>query len=319
MKLRPAIEAYIEWRQAHGAKFHGSAQLLHHYCRQLSVDIDIDCEAVSETEVLRVLSGTGPLTRTRANKYGILAGFYRFARSRGYVDRSPLPTPASEPKRPGSAPPWVFSRDELQRLFAAIDCSRQRAVKLDASTLRTVLLLLYGAGLRLNEALQLRLDDVDLGEAVLTIADAKFYKSRLVPVGRQLAETLRHYARRRKEFCTPNDRDPAFLLNLDGTPLVSRTVREAFTNLLKVAGVQHDPGDERRPPNLHSLRHTAAVHRVENWYRQDADVSRLLPVLSTWLGHANLDGTRVYLTMTPALLSEASRRFEQLVEGGEHE
>ncbi len=184
MKLRHAIEAYIEWRQAHGAKFHGSAKLLHHYCRQLSVDID--CDAVSETEVLRFLSGTGPLTRTRANKYGILAGFYRFAHSHGYVDRSPLPTPESEPKRPCSAPPWVFSRDELQRLFAAIDCSQQRAVKLDASTLRTVLLLLYGDGLRLNEALQLRFDDVDLSEAVLTITDTKFYKSRLVPVGNWL-------------------------------------------------------------------------------------------------------------------------------------
>ena len=119
----------------------------------------------------------------------------------------------------------------------------------------------------MSEMLQLRLDDVDLSEAVLTITDTKFYKTRLVPVGRQLAEALRHYAQRRTEFCTTNDRDPAFLLNLDGTPLVSRTVRSAFKNLLKAAGVLPGPSDERRPPNLHSLRHTAAVHRVENWYR----------------------------------------------------
>jgi hypothetical protein len=48
-------------------------------------------------------------------------------------------------------------------------------------------------------------------------------------------------------------------------------------------------------------------------------VQRLLPALSTWLGHADLDGTRVYLSMTPELLHEASVRFNTYVNGGDHE
>ena len=89
--------------------------------------------------------------------------------------------------------------------------------------------------------------------------------------------------------------------------------------MLRTAGIRHDGSDGRRAPCLHSLRHAAAVHRLEAWYRQGADVQRLLPALSTWLGHANLDGTRVYLTMTPELLHQASVRFEQFVRGGSHE
>ena len=62
-------------------------------------------------------------------------------------------------------------------MFGAIDISRQRPVQLDADTLRALLLLLYGAGLRFGEAQRLTLDDVDLRDAVLTIRDTKFHKN----------------------------------------------------------------------------------------------------------------------------------------------
>ena len=67
----------------------------------------------------------------------------------------------------------------------------------------------------------------------------------------------------------------------------------------------------RYQPRLHDLRHSFAVHRLTSWYRQGADVQTLLPYLSTYLGHVNLAATQVYLTMTPELLQEAARRFQQ--------
>jgi len=66
-------------------------------------------------------------------------------------------------------------------------------------------------------------------------------------------------------------------------------------------------------------RHTFAVHRLTEWYRQNADVQRLLPALSTYLGHVDLSATQRYLTMTPELLQQANRRFEQYVCGGADE
>ena len=248
-----------------------------------------------------------------------LAGFYRYAISRGHAARSPLPAPGDEPRQPRSAPPYVYSRDELRRLFGAIDVSRQRPVQLDADTLRALLLLLYGAGLRFGEAQRLTLDDVDLRDAVLTIRDTKFYKTRFVPVGPQLADALKAYAAKRAECALPKGTASTFLANRDGTPLVKGTVRFVFARLLQTAGIHHNKDDGRQPPCFHSLRHTAAVNRLASWYRQGADVQRLLPALSTWLGHAHLDGTQVYLSMTPELLHEASVRFDSYVNGGDHE
>jgi len=78
-------------------------------------------------------------------------------------------------------------------------------------------------------------------------------------------------------------------------------------------------GGTRRQPRLHDLRHTAAVHRLIAWYRQGADLQYLLPRPATYLGHKDLSGTQHYLTLTPPLLLEASKRFERYVGGCHHD
>ena len=316
MTLRDAVDAYVDWRRTHGAKFIVSARMLHMFCRQ--VGCGIDCQAVGEADVRRFLAGNGPLTRYRANKYGALAGFYRHAVSRGHVARSPLPAPEDEPREPRSAPPYVFSREELHRLFGAIDIGMQRAVQFDADTMRALLLLLYGAGLRFSEAQRLTFGDIDPDDAVLTIRDSKFFKSRLVPVCARLADALRKHVAMRSQRPLPTGMASTVLANRNGMPVLHTTAYDAFRRVLKAAGIRHDRTDGRRSPCFHSLRHAAAVHRLESWFRQGADVQRLLPTLSTWLGHADLDGTRVYLTMTPELLHQASVRFQRYVEGEDH-
>ena len=125
------------------------------------------------------------------------------------------------------APPYIYSRDELRRLFdpTNVETSRRGSVQLDAATFRTLLLLLYGAGLRFSEATGLTLADIDLAEGILTIRATKFYKSRLVPIGPQLATVLATTcplsARGGLSQC-----ETSFLLtNRDGTRLASSTVQ----------------------------------------------------------------------------------------------
>ncbi len=315
MTLREAIEQYILWRQAHGAKLTTGANLLRQFLGY--ADGDATCDAVTTAQVLLFLAGAGPLTRHRENKYYALAGLWRHAISRGHAIRSPLPD--NEPRSPVRAPPYIYSRDELRRLFdpATVEISRRGAIQLDAVTFRTLLLLLYGAGLRFGEATRLTLADVDLAQAVLTIRATKFYKSRLVPVGPQLATVLDGYVSQRRRAGLVEGPNALLLANQDGTRLASSTVQAAFDKLRHVAGVHRAAGG-RTIPRLHDFRHSFAVHRLTSWYRQGADVQRLLPVLSTYLGHADLEGTKVYLSMTPELLEQASLRFARYAEGGRH-
>jgi site-specific recombinase XerD len=315
MMLREAIEQYVLWRQAHGAKFATGQNVLRQFLGH--ADGDAECDAVSTAQVLAFLAGARQLTRNRENKYYTLAGFWRHAISRGHATRCPLPN--SEPKSPPRKPPYIYSRDELQRLLDPVTVanSRRGAVQFDAVTFRTLLLLLYGAGLRFSEATALTIADVDLAENVLTIRATKFYKSRLVPIGPQLATVLANYIPVRRHSGLAQDETSYFLANRDGTRLASSTVQDAFDRLRRMARV-HSAAGGRRIPRLHDLRHSFAVHSLTAWYRQGADVQRLLPVLSTYLGHSDLEGTKVYLSMTPELLRQASLRFARYAGGGEN-
>ena len=315
MILRNAIDHYVAWRRAHGARVIAAARTLHQFCK--TVPEHTCCNAVTERHVRQFLDGTNPLTRERANKYGALSGFYRYAISRGYASRSPLPAADEEPSEPVSAPSYIYSREELQHLFKAVEISRKHAIRLDSDTFRTLLLTLYGAGLRTSEALHLTIRDVDLANAVLTVRNTKFYKSRLVPVASRLANALEAYAKQRSTRPMPEGMESAFFANRDGTQVRKYNVNHAFKRLLETTGIGRQ-NDGRRAPCLHALRHTAAVHRLTSWYREGADVQRLLPALSTYLGHVNLNCTSVYLSMTPELLHEASVRFDRYINGGDH-
>ena len=94
--------------------------------------------------------------------------------------RSPLPSALPQPEKPFV--PYIFRREELQGLFKNSHATLSRSV--DNPSLRMLLQLLYGAGLRLSEALRLRWADVDWKTGVLTIGDTKFFKTRWVPLAR---------------------------------------------------------------------------------------------------------------------------------------
>ena len=123
MTLREAIEQYIVWRRAHGAKFTTGANLLRHF--QGYADGDAACDLVTTAQVLAFLAGTGPLTRHRENKHYALAGFWRHAISRGHAKHSPLPD--NEPRSPVRAPPYIYTRDELRRTLRSRECGNQPA------------------------------------------------------------------------------------------------------------------------------------------------------------------------------------------------
>ena len=94
-----------------------------------------------------------------------------------------------------------------------------------------------------------------------------------------------------RDVLSRTESDSSFLANRDGTPVARRTVHDAFVELRRSAGILGTNGT-RQSPRLHSFRHTFAVNRLTAWYREGADVQRLLPVLSTYLGHNNLAGTQ---------------------------
>jgi integrase/recombinase XerD len=311
MKLSDLASRYVAYKQDMGMRFHTEARTLKSFCRTMG---DVAMAEITPDRVLAYIAGTGPVTRFWHRKYEVLRGLYRFAAARGHVECSPLPRII--PAAPEFVP-HIFSHDELQRLLdAGIWCEGPRS-KLEPHTWRMLILLLYGAALRISKALALTLADVDLSAGILTIRESKFYKTRLVPMSAELTSVLQTYVAWRDREHSPGP-NAALFLTRNGAPLARYTAENVFRRLRVRAGVLRRDGG-RHQPRLHDLRHAAAVHRLISWYRQGADVQRLLPQLATYLGHIHIAATQRYLTMTPELLYEASQRFEQYAFGGQHE
>lgn len=312
MRLSEAVAQYVGYKQSMGMRFHTETRTLRSFCQNVG---DMALADIKADRVYAYIAGSGPVTRFWHRKHEALRGFYRFAIGRGYTDVSPLPKLV--PKPPPAFVPYIYSRDDLRRLLdAATICENPRS-KLQPHTCRTLILLLYGAGLRISEALALTLADVDLAAAILTIRESKFYKTRFVPIGPDLTGALAAYAARRSTDYSANPEAP-FFISRTGTTLKRRTAENVFRRLCARAGVKRDDGC-RFQPRLHDLRHAFAGHRVVTWYQQGADVQHLLPKLATYLGHLHIAATQRYLTMTPELLREASRRFERYAREGYHE
>lgn len=303
MKLHEAVANYVDHKQAMGMRFRTEARTLKSFCRSIG---DVAMAEVTSDATRNFLAGTGPVTSFWARKHSALTGLYRFVIARGWADQSPLPAVVPKPAQPFAA--HIYSHEELRRLLAAIPDNDHPHCRIDPDTYRTLLLLLYGAGLRVGEALALNCSDVDLTENVLTICESKFYKTRLVPFGADLEQILRrHVTRNQTRHAAP---EMPFLLSRIGKAITIQNAELAFVRLRVRADVVCKNGDSRHQPRLHDLRHSYAVHRLVSWYQSGADVQRLLPKLATYLGHVHICGTQRYLTLTPELLREASRRFE---------
>ncbi len=310
MILSTVVSLYLSHKRALGHRFNTEGFILRAFCKAAG---DTPMSDVKSEAVLDFLNGDGPVTETWAKKYHVLSGFYKFAIARGLAISAPLPRQIAIPAVPAFVP-YIYSNDELKRLLDAAPAACAGRCHIDHYVFRVLLLLLYGAGLRLGEALSLTMADVDLGQAILRVRETKFFKSRLVPVGRDLNKILREYASKRNDSC-PATEDSQFFCFRDGRPLSQHTTESAFRRLRSFAGIQRE-GGPRRQPRLHDLRHTAAVHRVTAWYRSGANVQDLLPKLATYLGHADLTATQRYLTMTPELLREAKSPLRALRDGG---
>lgn len=305
MKINDLIISYIEYRQSLGEKFRTNSTYLKSFSK--AVGLQKEVKAVSSEEISCFLYGAGPVTSAWFAKYTALAGFYQYAVSRGFIDRSPMPM--DMPKRPPAFLPYIYTRTELKLLFDTALTYQKNRSHIQPYMIRMLLLILYSTGLRLNEALSLTMKNINLSELIIEVEQAKFYKSRLVPFSSQLAKEMEAYLKWRKKQEFPQDSAAPFFYGRDNKSLNSATVEDIFLRIRKKAGIQRTD-NARYQPRLHDLRHTFAVHRLMSWYQENANVQQLLPTLSVYMGHTYLSATSVYLTMTKDLLQEAGRRFE---------
>lgn len=234
-----------------------------------------------------------------------------FAQHRSATDpRTQIPAQGLLPFRPKRARPYLYSDAEIRGLLSA---ALKMPYRYERAKLRPwVYYCLFGllsvSGLRLGEARNLELQDVDLEAAVLTIRGAKFGKTRLVPMHRSTCQVLAKYIRRRNRHWTQRPVSSYLFVSNWGSQLDGGEIHRTFYALSRQIGLR-SPSDSHGP-RLHDMRHRFATNTLVRWYRANQDPERKLPLLSAYLGHVHVADTQWYLSGSPELMCEAMHRLE---------
>lgn len=229
---------------------------------------------------------------------------------RGFAAWLQATDPATEVPERGWLPPrrrtgpFLYSDSDITGLMAV---ARQARWPLSAAIYETLIGLLAVTGMRVGEAIRLDQDDVALDHGLITIRDSKLGKSRQVVLQPSTVNALRRYLAARADL-SPVPNEPALFVHPAGNRITYRSVAPMFHTLCGRAGIA--PRSPQCRPTIHGLRHTFAVNTLIGWYHDSGDVGARLPLLSTWLGHADPKWTYWYLSSTPELLGLACQRLE---------
>ena len=300
--LREAIEDYIQIRQALGVRIKQAARGLRHFGSFLESK-----GATHVTVALALEWATQSLKAPPTMSAKRLSWVRGFSRHWSATDpRTQIPPETLLPLQLKRARPYFFSDADVMRIM---DAAKQM-IPLDGLRGRTyscVFGLLPITGLRISEVVHLERQDVDFDESMLIVRKSKFGKTRLVPLHSSTIAELAGYAATRDAH-VPKPTTSAFFVNEDGRPLRTGTVEDRFRELCRKIGLRPPTG---RGPRLHDYRHCFAIGTLTRWYRNNEDVERLLPVLSTYLGHTAVAHTYWYISAEPELMGAAVRRLER--------
>jgi len=240
-----------------------------------------------------------------ARRLGHVRGFARYWHA---IDpRTEIPAWELMPYRSRHARPYLYSEAEISSLLNA--ALRLPPVgSLRCWTYYTMYGLLICTKIRVTEATGMETQDVDLHQWLLTIRKTKFGKSRLVPIADSTVKVLSDYAQRRDRFLAGR-KAVRFFVSLRGTPVRKCNLEPTFAQLSREVGVRGQ--SDRYGPRLHDFRHRFAIHTLVRSYHNEKNVERVLPVLSTFLGHVGIESTYWYLNACPELLGAAAERLEQ--------
>ncbi|MDE1160884.1 MAG: tyrosine-type recombinase/integrase [Acidobacteriaceae bacterium] len=291
MKLQQGIERYVEQKRNAGINFKEGNERLALFCRCVG---DIPLDKIRYEQVGGFLNDRHTSDGTWINKYNALRSFFLFWIARDQMRSLPMPPPRRPPERVFVS--YIYSQTEVRLLLKSTRISQAHAFcRMDARTLRTILLFLYGTGTWAREAVRITREDVDLQHRLVTIRNSRLEPSRTIPFGPDLYKALKSYCNSHQRR---NSSTQAFFHCKDDKPLTETHLITAFRRLRIRAGITDQDGVSQ-PPRLHDLRYTFAVHRLTAWHRRGADINRMLPALSVYMGYKNLSTAARFLSLTP--------------------
>jgi len=298
MDYKKLLDDFLQFKRASGYKYTTEETILNAFYHYTTVHSDstlgLTKKFIQRWATLRVKEGRKSLS----NRVSVLREFCIYLNNLGYKVYLPKAIRNAENK---SFIPYVFSQEEIDKIFSVIDnLPSSPHNQYNSNEVYPVLFrLLYGCGLRISEALHLKIREVDTLTGELTVNIAKNDTKRVVMMRESLREVCHHY---KEEYLSFKEESTTFFQHKDGSIRSIYRVNSFFKDVLYHCDIPYL--GRGKGPYLHNLRHTFACHSFYQMHKQGIDMNVALPVLSTYLGHKNIQTTERYLKLTLSVLPE---------------
>lgn len=298
------MKQYLTLQRSLGLLLEAAEYTLDDFDQYLAVHFP-KVKRVTRKMVTGYLATTRHLHSTsRCDALSILRQFCRFLfhlNPRTYIPQKNLLPPGKV-----KVCPHIYSETELQNILRL---TRQLGPhgSLRPHTFTTIFSLLWVSGMRISEVLNLNLADVDLEAGVIHIQQTKFSKSRLIPLSSSSIAALLQYRDQRAQYGHSHSSGAPFFVNKLGKRCSLSAIQEVFWRGIQKLGIKTAQGTR---PRIHDFRHSFATRWLNEFYRSGKDPTAYLPILATYLGHANISNTQVYLHPSMELLQAAGQQFD---------
>ena len=205
---------------------------------------------------------------------------------------------------------YIYTNFELKKIFDVIDNKKFNCRYKNCYIAYPVLFrILYCCGLRISEALHLKVKDVDLQNGIIYVYESKNNTDRLVPISEKLKNICIKYFNKLHLSSARNDF--FFFTKNSQTQIGQSAIHTSFRKILALAGVEKS---KLNNPRIHDFRHTFAINCLKKFISENKDLNAYLPILKTYMGHSKFKSTEYYLKLTNDMFPDILLRFNSYIE-----
>ena len=288
----PLCETFVAQKRAAGAVYDTQARRLQQFDKLCKAHNIQDPIITKEIALEWYKQRPNEKLSSRRDRVQVLQQFSEFLCRQGY----PSFLFPELPKGGENHEPYIFSKEELRRLFNRLDQLEPNNYTTGYMVFPVLFRTVYGCGLRISEALNLQKMDVDIADGLLHVRHGKNGRERILPVSGSLQQRLSSYmGLAHKETLL----DAPFFYAKTFQPYSRSAVHSQFKGFLWDVGITYRGKD--LGPRIHDLRHTMVCHNIRSWVEAGIPISSRLPILSKYLGHKSIASTQWYLRLTADL------------------
>ena len=307
--LAPMFTAYIEEKHYLGCKYSGIDAYLKSFDNFL---VGKDCkEGISQELMLEWIKPKPHLKATTIeHNIHILQRFADYLNRNG-ISAYRIPS-IMIPKRTHDFAPYIFSYEEISQILAVVDSFKRSKCSPKRHIVYPLLFrVLSFCGLRISEALNLKIKDIDFNNGCILLTETKTYRDRLIPLDDNLKERFIAY----RDLMNFIKEDEYFFPAPDGYRYSRATMDTTFREILYKAGIPYQ--GKGKGPRLHDLRHTFCVHSLQKLLASGLEPYAALPVLMIYVGHRSVNATSKYIHLSaesyPLMLKKMEHLFGNLI------